>query len=258
MAQEFPALVKPTVLPSHPLGIFYSRIDHRLAHSPVNKISVDATYSSANIWLPQVIGIVPRDAASQQFLSTVVWHKRDSVYQGLPQNQDSTVFRADGVLRTFYFDINYNIHKNHSLKLSVTGALLTQGTMPFSILTNDGFIETFHSKIAGGEDPFARKHYGFDKAEIYLQDTKGKTLHIKNHTFLIPSIQLSYYYHIKTDWLQKNKINAGTGAHIGLNTTSYNNAVNAGISGYVNKVFPIKSGQFACAIAGSFFAQIFG
>lgn len=124
--------------------------------------------------------------------------------------------------------------------------------MPFSILTNDGFIETFHSKIAGGEDPFARKHYGFDKAEIYLQDTKGKTLHFKNHTFLIPSIQLSYYYHIKTDWLQKNKINAGTGAHIGLNTTSYNNAVNAGISGYVNKVFPIKSGQFACAIAGSF------
>lgn len=102
VAQEFPALVKPTVLPSHPLGIFYSRIDHRLAHSPVNKISVDATYSSANIWLPQVIGIVPRDAASQHFLSTVVWHKRDSVYQGLPQNQDSTVFRADGVLRTFY------------------------------------------------------------------------------------------------------------------------------------------------------------
>src|SRR5574343_1754870 len=100
-AQGQSLLIKPTLLPAHPLGIFTSRIDHQLANSATNKLTFQATYSSANVWLPQVTSIIPRDASSQQLLSAVIWHKRDAVYQGLPQNHDSTVFRADGVIRTF-------------------------------------------------------------------------------------------------------------------------------------------------------------
>ncbi len=251
VAQTSAIMNKPTILPSHPLGIFASRIDHRLANSPSNKLTFQATYSSANVWLPQVIGIIPNDPSTRNYLSQLIWHKRDSVYQGLPQNHDSSVFRADGVLRTIQLDLIYSIAKKHQLKIGITGMLLTEGRIPFSLLTSDEFIETFHSKIAGGEDPFARKHYGFNKAEIYFQPTSGKSLRVKNKTLLLPTIQLSYYYQMETPWLTKNNIQIGLGSHVGFNNTRYNRSVSLGISGYINKSISIKSSQLTLAIATS-------
>ncbi|MES2654168.1 MAG: hypothetical protein V4620_01170 [Bacteroidota bacterium] len=247
---------KPNILVSHPFGLFISRINHNFNGAPPKVIKLNIDLGSANVWLPEVKAYRPKDPAVMEHLKQFPWHKRDSVFQAFPQNYDSSVFSADGVIKTFDINVRLPFSKSIELVVNMRSFLLTQGEMPFSILTNDELIEFFHSKIAGGEDPFARKSYGLNKANIYYQDLKGNTLQIKNGQFVIPGIQFNLFHYLKWNFLRKHQLLFNSGLHIGCNTSVYNRSLDLGASAAIQKQIKIrKKNALTFALAGSILKQ---
>lgn len=248
--------IKPNIVVSHPFGLFISRINHNLNAAPPKSIKLNIDIGSANVWLPEVKAYRPKDPSVVEHLKQFPWHKRDSVFQALPQNYDSSVFSADGVVKTFNVNIRLPLSKSFELAVSMRSFLLSQGEMPFSIFTNDEFIELFHSHIAGGEDPFARKNYGLNKANIYYQDLKGNAMHIKNGQFVVPGIQFNLFHYMPWDFLRKHQLLFNSGLHIGCNTSMYNRSLDIGVSAVLQKQMKVgKQNAITWAIAGSILRQ---
>lgn len=248
--------IKPNLLPSHPFGLFISRINHNLNISPPSTIKLNFDLGNANVWLPEVKLYQPNDPSVAKHLSQFSWDKRDSVFQAFPRSYDSALFNADGVIKTFNINVRIPISKSFELAVCLRSFLLTQGNIPISFFTNDDFIEFFHSNIAGGEDPFARKIYGLNKAGINYQDFKGNKLNISNGQFIVPGIQFNLHYYLKNSFLTKHKIYVNSGLHIGLNTSQYNRSLDLGISGALQKQINLGTKhQLKFALAGSILQQ---
>jgi hypothetical protein len=247
---------KPTLLASHPLGQFIGRINHNFNTAPVQRTSVSFGLNNANIWQPEVKAYLPHDAQATTFLSTFPWHQRDSVFQNMPRNYDSTVFSADGVMRTFNINVRFKVTAHSDLEITGRGMWLTGGQQPTALITSDGFIEDFHSNIKGGEDPFARKQYTYNQADIFYQDREGKNLHLKKGQFIVPGVQFNYYVYANNKWLNRHAVQASAGVHLGINLPAFSRSVDAGVSGVLQKQF--NSGHkhlFTIATAGSLLRQ---
>lgn len=252
----YTAINKPNMVSAHPLGILLYRINHRFSNGPVHKTTFFADLGSANIWLPEVRGYLPHDPQAVEYLQHFPWHQRDSVFQGMPRNYDSMVFRADGVIKNLQLQVALRINRKIEVQVGMRSFLLTGGGDPSTWLTGDGFIEGFHENIAGGTDPFARNQYGLNQAGIYYQGADGNAIRFENRNFVLAGLTTDLLFYPEWVWLHQHRIRLNTGLHLGLNTTAYNRGIDAGLSMSVLKQFPAgKANTLSIAAAGSVMRQ---
>lgn len=251
-----PGIHKPNMVSAHPLGFMLYRINHRFNNGPVHNTTITFDLGSANIWLPEVRGYLPQDPQAVEYLSNFPWHQRDSIFQGMPRKYDSMVFRADGVIKTIQLQAAFRINPKLEMCIGLRSFLLTGGGDPATLLTGDGFIEAFHEHVAGGKDPFARKQYGLNQAEVYYHSPNGNPIRFQNGNFVMAGITTDLIYYPEADWLRQYRLRMYTGLHLGFNTTSYNRGVDAGVSlGFLKRISAGKANALCFAAAGSVMQQ---
>lgn len=234
-------LVKPNMLSNHPLGIFISRINHNFKIRAAEKSSFSVDISSGNVMLPYVKSYQLTNPVDQLLAESVPWHIREFMFDLDKVPAKTKEFIADGVIRSYRFTFTLPISVHHELSFSLRSYSLDKGKYPFSILTSDASIEWFHSNIAGGEDPFSRRHYGFDQATIAYKDENNKTITIRNGDFIIPGVELTYFYYPKLNMNEKHKLYLNFGTHIGINTSRYNPVMDFGISSSAIKKIIVRN-----------------
>lgn len=213
----------------HPFGIFLSRVNNNFQIKADKKASITLNYSGGNVWLPYVKAYNPLNEDDRDEMKNNIWYNREVNFD-INNPSKVTEFQADGVIREYQLKLNLPISENHEIKLNSRMFSLDRGRFPYSGLTSDQFIEWFHSNIAGGEDPFARKDYGFNQANIYYKDADGKTMQIDNGDFIFSGIDLSYYYYPDWYFLQKREIYLNIGLQTGLNLSKINSSLDLGLN----------------------------
>lgn len=221
---SFP-IIRPNVLPVHPLANLSTRLLGNFKYSP-GPIDVNVTLSNGNVWLPETFIFYPINPTDIDSLMQMPWHYRkpDDIAS------ENEVLKADGVFRTLNISLQLPVAKHHEFGINLRSLYLEQGKKPYCFLNNDASIEYFHSHIYGGEDPFARKVYGLDKAELYYRQIDGDRFQMANHDFLIAGITLSHYYYPDFNFLSNSNAGLNLGQVLGINTTSFNPSLDYGLT----------------------------
>lgn len=228
----------------HPFGIFMSRVSHNFQLKSEEKSSIVINFSNGNIWLPYVKTYNPLNEADRISMKNTVWHKREGRFDTSNSPAKTSEFHADGVIRQYQIQFNIPISTEHELQASCRMFSLDKGKIPYALLTSDQFIEWFHSNIAGGEDPFARKAYGLNQAKIQYKDEKGKTLNLKNGDFVFSGIDLTYYYYPNIYFFKKKDIYMNIGLQIGANVTKINPSMDIGVNSTLIKRIKKNNNEF--------------
>lgn len=215
----------PTIVANHPLGIFLTQAQVNFS-TKANQSAIQFDYSAGNIWLPQVTAFYPTNTADRLESGQYPWHYRDPKGMTSP---DTLNFSADGVLRSYKVGYQWIIGKSHSLQITANVYSLDGGKFPFSTLTNDKVIEWFHSKIAGGEDPFARKEYEFNEALIEYQDKNGEKIQIKKGDVGLSGFVFNYNYNAFSKSLSKLNAELTTKVVAGINSSRFNSSLDLGL-----------------------------
>lgn len=217
-------------LSTHPFGIFISRINHNFQIKPINKVSIAINISSGNVWLPYVKAYIPLYESDKEAMRQLIWHQREGNFDVVQTPSINRELYADGIIRLYQIKFNIPLPGNNELKLSSRMFSLDPGNLPYSSLTSDRLIEWFHSNISGGEDPFARKAYGFNHAGIRYTDENGKTFEVGKGDFLFTGIDLSYYYYPNSKFLEKNNFYTNFGLQLGINVSTINPSMDIGFN----------------------------
>lgn len=233
---------KPSILSTNPFGIFISRLNHNFKQKASRRIEVDITLESGNVWGPNVKTFVPTDPAVQNELSVYPWYSRQFFFDENTSDAQSFEIETDGVIKGLRGNITIPTTKNQELVVGFRAFMLTNGKFPFSIFTNDEFIEFFHDNIAGGSDPFDRKVFGLDRASINYTDRNGRRLNAGNGDFLTAGLETHYYYY--PTFLNDKKIFFNFGAHLGTNLSKYNMSMDIGASAAGVKQFDLNDRNF--------------
>ena len=219
---------KPSILSTNPFGIFISRLNHNFKLKASSNYVLDISLESGNIWGPNVKTYIPNDENIRNELRGVPWFSRQFRYVEEELDAENYEIETDGVIKGFRANLTIPIHKNQELVLGFRTFILTNGRFPFSIVTNDNFIEFFHDNIAGGKDPFDRAVFGYNKARIKYIDRNGNRLDLKNGSFAFGGLETHYYYYPKL--LNAKQIYLNFGAHLGTNLSQYNSSLDVGLS----------------------------
>ncbi len=232
---------KPSLLPIHHFGMFSARINQNFKVRPIEKSTLAVTYASANTFHPFVEMYLPKDAATRQQMSQLIWFNRHFWVdqQTTPADYENIVI--DAVFKNFRVDFNTKIGQNHELGITLRSYLVTRGNYPFSVFTSDEFIEWFHSNIAGGEDPFGRKYYGLNQVNVRYTNRNGQVMELNDGDFLIGGIEFNHFYYPQFASLHKKNIYLNFGSHLGINTTRTNPSIDLGFSGNIVKEWKTKN-----------------
>ena len=227
---SFTGIHKPYLLSNHPLGMLISRIDYNFSIQPPKKIQINIGIHNGNVWQPLVKAYKPREPLTRAYMEKFIWYDREANFDLQTMPSDSIQYHADAVIRAFPADLRFRLADHHEINFRIRSFLITPGKMPFSTFTSDQLLEWFHSNIAGGEDPFARKYYGYNKADITYIDEHGESIKLKAGNFLIPGMELHYYYYpdINLTGIKEFYMNFGT--HAGANISRHNRSVDLGLS----------------------------
>lgn len=223
-------MIKPNLLSNHPLGMYISRINHNFKVRSPEKYSFSLGVSSGNVMLPYVKSYELLNHTYREYAETFPWHDREFKFNLNTIPAQTKDFNADGVIRSYRFTFSLPLSKHHELYFSMRGYSLDIGKYPFSVFTSDESIDWFHSTIAGGEDPFSRKYYGLNKANISSRDENNKVISMNNGDFRIPGIEANYFYYPQLEMNKKHKIYLNFGAHLGINTDRYYPVADIGFS----------------------------
>lgn len=245
-ATAFPEILIPNTNSTHPFGVFMSRIQHHYQKNPLKHASFTLNIASGNVWLPKAIANLPTDQKDRDAVAAFSWHARDGYFDFSKTPNQSISFEADGVLRRYQLQYQLPIQSNQSLSISPRIVSFDSGKIPFSFITNDGFIEWVHSNIAGGEDPFARKSHGLtNQAYLLYSDRNDKTMQLRAGNTIFSGIDLAYYYYPKLALLTNNNMAVNLGLTTGVNTNKINSSIDMGASVFASKTFLInKKKQF--------------
>lgn len=193
-------------------------------------MSVTTSFSSGNVWLPYVKSYSPLNEEDRRAMRDLLWHERESRYDVTDSPSKTMEFHADGIIREYQIKLNFPIADKHEIKVNNRMFSLDGGNIPYSLLTSDQLIEWFHSDIYGGEDPFARKVYGFNQAKISYEDENGKTIELNKGDFVFAGIDLSYYYYPNNIFLKRRNIYTNLGLQVGFNSTKVNPSIDLGLN----------------------------
>ncbi|MBN8702651.1 MAG: hypothetical protein J0M08_06275 [Bacteroidetes bacterium] len=223
-------IIKPNTLSVHPLGMYIARINHNFKTYAQQKKSFSFEISNGNVWLPYVKSYELQDVVDQKIAEGIPWHEREGKFDVNTVLSKTKEFLADGVLRSYRMSFCLPINTTQEITIGIRSYSLDKGKGPFSLVTSDNSIEWFHSNIAGGEDPFSRKFYGLNNAQIVYKDANDNYVRMNSGDFVIPGIELDYLYYPKLTINDKRKIYLNFGAHIGVNTSQYNPVADIGFS----------------------------
>jgi len=239
----FTGINKPCLLSNHPLGLLISRTDHNFNIQPPLKIQINIGILNGNVWQPLVKAYKPRKPSDRTFMEKFIWYDREANFDPQTMPSDSIQYHADAVIRAFPAGLRFRLADRHEINFRIRSFLITHGQMPFSTFTNDRFLEWFHSNIAGGEDPFARKYYGYNKADITYIDENGESIELQAGNFLVPGIEFHYYFYpdINLTYIKEFYMNFGT--HTGANISRYNRSVDLGLSASALKKISLHDHQ---------------
>lgn len=231
------------MLSNHPLGIFISRTDHNFNIRPPQKVQINFGIHNGNVWQPLVKAYKPLEPSTRALMEKYIWYSREAYFDASTMPSDSLQYHADAVIRAFPADIRFRLSDHHELSFRIRSYLITRGEIPFSTITSDQFLEWVHSNIAGGEDPFARKYYGYNKANINYTDEDGESMELKSGDFLVPGIEIHYYYYPHFNMTGTRNFFMNFGVHAGANISRYNRSVDLGISTSVLKKISLQNHQ---------------
>jgi hypothetical protein len=224
-------IVRPAMLPIHPLGIFCLRIAQNFkTHSPEHGY-FNIGISNGNIWLPKIITFKPLDTPVQQAMENYSWYFRDEIFKEDSMRAEKMQISGDGVLQEYRMEYHTGFLKNHEIGIAIRAYRLS-GKAPLSVITGDRFIEFFHKDILGINDPFKRSYHAYDSASINYTDEKGAVLEIKDGDFILPGVELNYYFY--PNFVNKS-IFANFGIHSGVNFSKPNSDIDMGFSATVIK-----------------------
>jgi hypothetical protein len=224
-------------LSTHPFGILTSRTNHNFQTGPAKKISLSINISSGNVWLPYVKAYQPLREDDRNVMRTLPWHERDAHFDQSFSPSKSFEFHADGVVRFYQVALNIPLAEKHDLNINTRMFSLDEGRVPYSTLTSDRLLEWFHSNIYGGEDPFARKVYGLEKAKIHYVDENGKTLEMQKGGLAFSGIDVSYSYYPDFMALRKRGLYTNFGLQLGGNLHQSNPSLDLGLfSSLIKKI----------------------
>ncbi len=207
--------------------------------------------SSANVWEPLVTAYKPLEESDRAFLNSIIWYDREYAidYNSIPADKIS--LQADAVIKGLHLSYYLPLGKQQEFRFDLRSYLITKGKFPFSVFSSDEVLEFFHSNIAGGEDPFARKYYGLDKAEIRYIDEEGRTIEKFANDFVLSGLEMHYTYFIPSEFLAAQDFYINLGTHLGINTNSYNSSSDIGISIAFIKQLKLKNNKILQLASGS-------
>jgi hypothetical protein len=243
---------------THPLGVFISRINSNFQIKSAKEVSLAFNMSSGNVWLPYVKAYFPLLEVDKNAMSKVIWHEREGNYDALNTPSRTSELQADGSIRLYKVMLSIPVFNNHELKISTRLFSLDKGRIPFSLLTSDQFIEWFHSNIAGGEDPFARKVYGYNHAKIIYTDQNGKTFQVQKGDIVFTGMDLSWYYYPDFYSLAKKNLYTSIGLQICINASSINPSLDIGLNPSIIKKISInKKNEIKIGLSSGVLCQKF-
>ena len=242
-------IIIPNNLSTHPLGVYISRINHNFQIKPAKKPSISLNISNGNVWLPYVKAYKPIRETDRNITRSFVWHEREGNFDYINSPTKSIELHADGVYRIYHLRIDLPIFNNRELKLNIRAFSVDDGNFPFSTLTSDRFIEWFHTNIKGGEDPFARKIYGYNQTKIKYTDENGKSLELNGGNFIIPGFDLAYQSYPDFNDLRNRNIFTSFGVQLGVNISKINPSLDLGITSSINKKIAFKKREIIIGIA---------
>jgi hypothetical protein len=233
-------IIKPNLLSTHPLGMYISRINHNFKIKSPEKYSFSFEISSGNVMLPYVKSYELTNPVDQKIAESFPWHDREFVFNLNEIPAEIREFKADGVIRSYRFTFSLPLSVSHELNFGLRMHSLDKGKYPFSFFTSDESIEWFHSNIAGGDDPFSRRYYGLNKADIFYKDENDNSITMKNGDFGIQGFEVNYFYYPKLAMNKNHKIYLNFGTHLGINVSKYNPVADVGISSSVIKKIVVR------------------
>ena len=243
----------PSLLPTHPFGIFSARINQNFKLRASKKTTFTFSSESGNTFHPFVEMYLPKDPTVREKFSKQVWYNRQFTFidqQTTPAEYSNIVI--DAVIKGFRLQVNFPITKEHELGITLRSYLITKGKYPFSFFTSDESIEWFHSNIAGGEDPYGRRYYGLNQVNFKYTDRNGKVLELKNNDFFLGGIEFNHYYYPEFLINKKRNLFVNFGSHLGFNTSTFNQSIDVGISANLIKKIQLKNkNEFTFALGGS-------
>lgn len=232
-------IYKPDILSTHPFGVFFNRLQGNFRHNPINKTQISIHFNSGNVWGTPIITYIPSDEEIRDQVKQHVWHQAQYFFDEESLEADSFYLEIDGVIKSLKIEGRLPINNHSEITIGVRSFILTNGKMPFSVLTSDDFIETFHEKIAGGDDPFDRGVFGLNKASIKYTDRNGRTMTLNKNDFIFSGIETSYYRYIKK-WTT-DSFTPNYGIHLGANLSKYNSSLDLGLSANGLKTYKLNN-----------------
>lgn len=216
-------------LSTHPLGVFMSRLHHQFEAKAIISPTLSIQISNGNVWLPYVKGYLPTSPTDRKSISELPWYERSFVFDPSQTPTSTKEFHADGNLRVYHVNLQLPLGKHQDLKIRPRIFSLDRGRPFFSPIMSDQFIEWFHSNVAGGEDPFARKDYGYNHAHISYTDEMGRSFQLSQNDVVFSGIELAYRFFPSIPFFRKRHIYPHLTLHTGLNTTKTNPIIDLGL-----------------------------
>lgn len=236
-------IYKANTLSTHPLAIFMSRMAANFQTKTVSKLSLQLNFSQGNVWLPYVKAYIPINESDRQKMKSLSWHTRAYAFDTLHSPSKTMSFEADGIIRLFQPVIQIPIDSKNQIDFGLRMFVLGKGKVPTALITSDNFLEWFHSNIAGGEDPFARKYYGLNKAKIVYKDSENHQFVLSDGDFKLTGITLKHTYLPSSAFLKSHRIFISTAVQLGWNTTKINPSVDLGLGVSILKKIKLSSSK---------------
>ena len=227
----------------HPLGLYSARITQNFRERADKKTFFRFQHQTGNVFHPPVEVYLPDDPAIREEFSQMVWHHRYFAYE----NEETTPAQRlniffDAVIKTNRVEVGIPIKDRFEVLIAARTFQATRGRSPGTLLSGDRFIEWFHSKVAGGEDPFGRKLYGLDQRELRYVDENRNEMVITNGDLVFAGLETELQYYINP-WPDSYGLSMNTGLVMGINTASYNRSVDLGLSFNTIKRWDIIANQ---------------
>ncbi len=218
---------RPNTLATHPFGILFYILPQNFKEAPDSSTTIGLQINSGNVWGQPVTTFLPSDENIQQQLENIPFFGRIFQFDEANLPSDSYSFQYDGVIKDIRLVLGFPVNKQSELTVTARSFTLTDGTFPFSFVTNDRFIEFFHGNIAGGDDPFGRERLGLDQAGIRYTDRNGRVFDIVENEIVFSGIEGAYYLYSKPS---KDNLFFNLGFHVGINLSRYNSSIDLGLS----------------------------